>query len=106
MSCCFERPKAGLADLGPGVSLGLQLEVDEQTIVRVTSRVAQLLTRDRHESFPLLAGALRDELLGPVPKRRNRGRGDESKLVTTCARGLSQDDAETHPGIILARHAA
>src|SRR5699024_613936 len=78
-------------------------EADEKAIVVVYGVVAQRLARHRQNADPLLAGRFGDQLLEPHAKGGHLGRQDESELVATLARGITDGGSETHPGVRLGR---
>jgi len=48
-----------------GVVFALGTDIDEETIVAVTSGIAERLAVDRNQALALFAGGFRDQLLGP-----------------------------------------
>ena len=77
----------------------VQRRSDEAAVVAVALGVTDRLADDRHDALPGLAGALGDELLGPVAEAGQTRRGEDGELVAAGQRGLADERAERRPGL-------
>ncbi len=78
--------------------------IDEEAIPPIDVRIAQRLTFHRDDAATLFARALRNQLLDPVAKGRNRGRGHNGHLVVPLQCQAAHDRAEPHTRILARRH--
>ncbi len=78
-----------------------QAQVDEDAVVAVDLGRAQRLTDNWQDAAALFAGALGDELLDPVGKIGDGGRGNKSDFVAPDQSELAEERPQHGSGVCL-----
>src|SRR5207247_10509671 len=90
--------------LGGSVLLARKRERYEGTVARVHLGRTQRLFGDGQDPLPLLAGALRDQLLDPQPEAPDPRRQDERGLVAARQCGFRENGPEPRGGVLACRN--
>ena len=96
IAALFQFPQGGFRAF-----FAVQPQVHEETVVAVDRRGAGRLPVDRDDPLPVLAGALRQQLLYPGAKPLERGRGEEGDLVPPAQRQAAEERAQLQAGAAL-----